>query len=120
MDPTVPVEEAALGAVVSQLSRRILEKLERGKKLSTEDLLLLYLDLQYRELSELNKKLDNVYRELLARIDGAEGSLRGEIRETAASLEACMARLETRLDETSKRIDKVLEALAVPRSGEHR
>ncbi|BES82829.1 hypothetical protein [Pyrodictium abyssi] len=50
--------ESAVGAVVSQLSKKILEKLEKGKKLSVEDILLLYLDLQYKELKELHSKLD--------------------------------------------------------------
>jgi len=37
---------------MAQVSKRILEKLERGKRLSTEDILLLYMDMTYTELRD--------------------------------------------------------------------
>jgi hypothetical protein len=74
--------EAVQGAILEQVSKGILEKLERGKKLSTEDILL-YLDTTFREIRELGREL------------------RGGIW-----------RLDSRMDEAARRIDRLYELLA--------
>jgi hypothetical protein len=66
-------EEAVLSSVLSQVSRKILEKLEKGKKLSTEDILLLYLDMTY-------KSIRNTREELREAIGSARRELKEEIR----------------------------------------
>ncbi len=43
----MPLQETILSTILSQASKRIIEKIEKGKKLSSEDLLLLYLDVLY-------------------------------------------------------------------------
>ncbi len=89
-------EEAVLGTILSQVSKRILEKLEKGKRLSTEDILLLYLDMTYRRIESLEERLTEEIR-----------SLRGEVRDTNTRIDE----LAKRIDETNKRIDKLYELL---------
>ena len=43
--------------MLAQASKRILEKLEKGKKLSTEDILLLYMDMTHNKLEELRGEI---------------------------------------------------------------
>jgi len=111
----LPLSEAALSSILAQVSKRILEKLEKGKKLSTEDILLLYMDMTYTKLREIkeelrevnkridetNKRIDTIYRELSRRIDETREQLASQIRET-----------NKRIDETNRRIDRLYELLA--------
>ncbi|NOZ88359.1 MAG: hypothetical protein GXO15_00350 [Crenarchaeota archaeon] len=86
--------DSVFDAVVSHAARRILEKLEKGKKLTVEDLLLLHLDLQYRELRELRGGLDSLRRELLER------------------LEALRREVTLRMEELGRRVDRLYELRA--------
>jgi len=88
--------ETPLSTVLEQVSKRILDKLEKGKKLTTEDILLLYLDMTHRETHELRREL----REM-------ERSLRDEIRR----LEERIDGLSKRLDATNRRIDTLYQDL---------
>jgi uncharacterized coiled-coil DUF342 family protein len=47
LGPSTSASEAVLGTILSQVSKRILEKAEKSEKLSTEGILLLYLDPTY-------------------------------------------------------------------------
>lgn len=94
--------EAVLGTILEQVSRKILEKLEKGKKLTTEDILLLYLDMTYKSImdfkSELKEDIKVVRDELKRDIENVRAELR----------------------EISKRIDKLYEMLAQWRREEHK
>ena len=98
----MPVEETLLSTVLSQVSRRILEKLEKGKKLSTEDILLLYLDLMHREMRELREEL----RETNRRIDEVRGTLLAKIEETNRRIDSVQEMMLAKIEETNKRIDE--------------
>ena len=86
----MPLEDAALQALMEQVSRRILEKLEKGKKLSTEDILLLYLDLAHRDVVETRRELREEIRMLASRIDEANR----RIDQVNARIDAVHGRLE--------------------------
>ena len=63
---------------MSQVSKRILEKLEKKQKLSTEDILLLYLDLMRKEMRETNRRIDDTNK----RIDKVQEILLAKTEET--------------------------------------
>jgi len=89
--------EAVLSTVLAQVSKRILEKLEKGKRLSTEDILLLYMDTTYTELGDIKEEL----REINKRID-----------ETNKRIDSMRHELPRKIDGTNKRIDKLYELLS--------
>ena len=90
----MPLEEAAFSALISQVSRRLLEKLERGKKLTAEDILLLYLDMTYQEIREMRRE----FREEVARLEKRIDETRDEI--------------VRRISDVDGRVDKLYELLA--------
>ena len=95
----MPLEEAAFSALISQVSRRLLEKLERGKKLTAEDILLLYLDMTYQEIREMRRE----FREEVARLEKRIDETRDEI--------------VRRISDVDRRVDKLYELLAAQRRG---
>ncbi len=97
----MPVEDTVLSAVLGQVSKRILEKLEKGKKLSTEDILLLYMDMNYTELREIKEEL----RETNKRID-----------ETNKRIDSINQELPKKIEETNRRIDRLYELQAGQKS----
>jgi len=104
----VLAEEAVLGSILSQVSKRILEKLEKRQKLSTEDILLLYLDLTHKEIRELREEIRETRRELREEIRETRRELREEIEKTNRRIDET----NKRIDETNKRIDRVQETLS--------
>ncbi len=104
----MPVEETVLSTVLEEVSRRILEKLEKGKKPSTEDILLLYLDMTHKEIREMRRdfreELREVRRELRDRVD----MLAGRIDELNKRIDD----IGKRIDETNKRIDELYKLYA--------
>jgi uncharacterized coiled-coil DUF342 family protein len=92
----------------------VLGKIREGKKLSTEDILVLYLgaivgDLREvkadiarldHRIDETNKRIDDIVKTLSARIDDVVKSLSARIDET-----------NRRIDETNKRIDDLAKSL---------
>jgi uncharacterized coiled-coil DUF342 family protein len=103
--------EAVLGTILEQVSKRILEKLERGKKLTTEDILLLYLDLTYRRIEGLEERLAEEVRSLRGEVGENLRILREEFKREIESLKSEIKKLEARLDETNRRIDRLYELL---------
>ncbi len=97
----MPLEEAAFSALISQVSKRLLEKLEKGKKLSVEDILLLYLDMTYQEIREMRREL----REEIARLERKIEGLEKKTDETKDEI-------IKRIDEVNKRVDRLYEILA--------
>jgi uncharacterized coiled-coil DUF342 family protein len=118
----LPVEDTVLSAVVSQASKRILERLEKGKKLTAEDLLLLYLDLVQRELRENARELREEVRaaraELLDRLQRLEGRLDAqaarleEATGRLAAVEKQLGLIDQRLGETREEVRLLRQMLA--------
>jgi uncharacterized coiled-coil DUF342 family protein len=102
----------------------VLSKIKEGKKLSAEDILILYLGAIVGDLKEIradmarldsridetNKRIDDVVKSLSARIDETNKRIdetNKRIDELAKSLTAQIGELNKRIDETNKRIDAV-------------
>jgi uncharacterized coiled-coil DUF342 family protein len=93
----------------------VLGKIREGKKLSTEDVLVLYLGTIVGDLKEIrtdiarldhridetNKRIDDVVKSLSARIDETNR----RIDETNKRIDDLARSLSARIDETNKRID---------------
>ncbi len=105
-------EEAVLSTVLSQVSKKILEKLEKGKKLSTEDLMLLYLDLTHKEIRETRRELKEEIRETNRRIDRVQETLLAKIEETNKRIDKVQETLLAKIEETNKRIDELYKLYA--------
>jgi uncharacterized coiled-coil DUF342 family protein len=99
----------------------VLGKIREGKKLSTEDLLVLYLGTIAGDLKEIrtdiarldsridetNKRIDQTNQ----RIDEVAKSLSARIDETNKRIDDLARSLSVRIDETNKRIDAVQATL---------
>jgi uncharacterized coiled-coil DUF342 family protein len=99
----------------------VLGKIREGKKLSTEDVLVLYLGTIVGDLKEIradiarldsridetNKRIDDVVKSLSARIDETNR----RIDETNKRIDELARSLSARIDETNKRIDAVQATL---------
>jgi len=99
----------------------VLGKIREGKKLSTEDVLVLYLGTIVGDLKEIraeiarldsridetNKRIDDVVKSLSARIDETNR----RIDETNKRIDELARSLSARIDETNKRIDVVQATL---------
>ena len=104
----------------------VLGKIREGKKLSTEDLLVLYLGTIVGDLKEIrtdiarldhridetNKKIDDVVKSLSTRIDEVAKSLSARIDETNRRIDEISRSLSARIDETNKRIDDLAKSLS--------
>ncbi len=112
----VLAEEAVLGSILSQVSKRILEKLEKRQKLSTEDILLLYLDLTHKEIREtrreLKEEIRETRRELREEIDETNKRI-DKVQETlSARIDSVQKTLLAKIEETNKRIDELYKLYA--------
>jgi uncharacterized coiled-coil DUF342 family protein len=102
--------------ILEQVSKRILEKLERGKKPTTEDILLLYLDLTYKSIRDVRAEMgENIkglrmevkeeIRSLWEELGETANSLREEFRGEVGKVNKRIESLERRMDGLEKRID---------------
>jgi uncharacterized coiled-coil DUF342 family protein len=92
----------------------VLGKIREGKKLSTEDVLILYLGTIVGDLKEIRAeiaRLDSRIDETNKRIDEISRSLSARIDETNKRIDDLARSLSTRIDETNKRIDAVQATL---------
>jgi uncharacterized coiled-coil DUF342 family protein len=99
----------------------VLGKIKEGKKLSTEDILILYLGTIVGDLREIkadmarldsridetNKRIDDVVKSLSARIDETNR----RIDETNKRIDELARSLSARIDETNKRIDELAKRI---------
>ncbi len=88
----------------------VLGKIREGKKLSTEDVLILYLGTIVGDLKEIRTdiaRLDHRIDETNKRIDEIAKSLSARIDETNRRIDEISRSLSARIDETNKRIDEV-------------
>ena len=99
----------------------VLGKIREGKKLSTEDMLVLYLGTIVGDLREikadiarLDSRLDEVNKwidQINQRIDEIAKTLSARIDETNKRIDDLARSLSARIDETNKRIDAVQTTL---------
>jgi uncharacterized coiled-coil DUF342 family protein len=110
----------------------VLSKIREGKKLSTEDLLVLYLGTIVGDLKEIrneiarldsridetnkridqtNQRIDDVVKNLSTRIDEIAKSLSARIDETNRRIDEISRSLSARIDETNKRIDDLAKRI---------
>lgn len=109
----MPIEDTILSTILSQVSKRIIEKVERGKRLSTEDLLILYLDVLYSQMRDMREENAELIRIIEARMTGMESriaSLEKSVASIVASLEALKKSVE-RLEDDVRSVRGVLEEL---------
>jgi uncharacterized coiled-coil DUF342 family protein len=111
----------------------VLGKIREGKKLSTEDVLILYLGTIVGDLKEIrteiarldhridetnkridqtNQRIDDVVKILSTRIDEVAKSLSARIDETNRRIDEISRSLSARIDETNKRIDDLARSLS--------
>jgi len=92
----------------------VLGKIREGKKLSTEDVLILYLGTIAGDLKEIRTdiaRLDHRIDETNKRIDEIVKTLSTRIDETNKRIDDLARSLSARIDETNKRIDAVQTTL---------
>ena len=93
----------------------VLGKIKEGKKLSTEDILILYLGTIVGDLKEIRTdiaRLDHRIDETNKRIDEIVKTLSARIDETNRRIDEISRSLSVRIDETNKRIDDLARSLS--------
>jgi len=93
----------------------VLGKIKEGKKLSTEDVLILYLGTIVGDLKEIRTdiaRLDHRIDETNKRIDEIVKTLSARIDETNRRIDEISRSLSVRIDETNKRIDDLARSLS--------
>ena len=91
-----------------------MSKIREGKKLSTEDILILYLGTIVGDLKDIRTdiaRLDHRIDETNKRIDDVVKSLSARIDETNKRIDDLARSLSARIDETNKTIDAVQATL---------
>jgi uncharacterized coiled-coil DUF342 family protein len=99
---------------VKMAVEHVLGKIREGKKLSTEDILILYLGTIVGDLKEIRAdiaRLDDKIDKTNQRIDDVVKSLSARIDETNRRIDDLARSLSARIDETNKRIDAVQATL---------
>jgi uncharacterized coiled-coil DUF342 family protein len=99
---------------VKMAVEHVLSKIREGKKLSTEDILILYLGTIVGDLKEIRAdiaRLDNKIDKTNQRIDDTVKTLSARIDETNKRIDDLARSLSARIDETNKRIDAVQATL---------
>jgi uncharacterized coiled-coil DUF342 family protein len=99
---------------VKMAVEHVLGKIREGKKLSTEDILILYLGTIVGDLKEIRAdiaRLDDKIDKTNQRIDEIAKSLSARIDETNKRIDDLARSLSARIDETNKRIDAVQATL---------
>ncbi|NPA04579.1 MAG: hypothetical protein GXO09_00585 [Crenarchaeota archaeon] len=94
------------GAVLAELTRSILEKVRKGEKLSTEEIIVLLLDLNYRQVSDLQKQVLELYRQLDAKIEG----VRRELSDRITALDRKVDGMRGEMFDLYRQLDRKIEA----------
>jgi uncharacterized coiled-coil DUF342 family protein len=92
----------------------VLGKIREGKKLSTEDVLVLYLGTIVGDLKEIRNeiaRLDHRIDETNKRIDQTNQRIDDVVKILSMRIDEIVKTLSTRIDETNKRIDAVQSTL---------
>lgn len=101
------VAGAALGAVLAEITREILEKVKRGEKLTTEELLVLLPDLNYRHRREMLE----LYQQLSSRMARLEDKIEDLRKEMLQLYQRLDREVEEVRRETSQRLDTLYQLL---------
>jgi methyl-accepting chemotaxis protein len=99
---------------VKMAVEHVLSKIREGKKLSTEDVLILYLGTIVGDLRELKAdiaRLDDKIDKTNQRIDDIVKTLSARIDDVVKSLSARIDETNRRIDETNKRIDDLAKRI---------
>jgi uncharacterized coiled-coil DUF342 family protein len=99
---------------VKMAVEHVLSKIREGKKLSTEDILVLYFGTIVGDLKEIRTdiaRLDDKVDKTNQRIDDIVKTLSARIDETNKRIDDLARNLSARIDETNKRIDAVQATL---------
>ncbi|MEM4651917.1 MAG: hypothetical protein QW086_08845 [Pyrobaculum sp.] len=92
----------------------VLGKIREGKKLSTEDLFIIYLGTIVGDLREIKAeitRLDNKIDKTNQRIDDIVKTLSARIDDVVKTLSARIDETNRRIDETNKRIDDLAKRI---------
>jgi uncharacterized coiled-coil DUF342 family protein len=95
---------------VKMAVEHVLAKIREGKKLTTEDLFIIYLGTIVGDLKEIKAdiaRLDDKIDKTNQHIDDIGKSLSARIDETNKRIDDLARSLSARIDETNKRIDAV-------------
>jgi len=99
---------------VKMAVEHVLSKIREGKKLSAEDILILYLGTIVGDLKEIRAdiaRLDDKVDKTNQRIDDIAKTLSARIDDVVKSLSARIDETNRRIDETNKRIDDLAKSL---------
>jgi len=99
---------------VKMAVEHVLAKIREGKKLSTEDILILYLGTIVGDLKEIRTdiaRLDDKIDKTNQRIDDIVKTLSARIDDVVKSLSARIDETNRRIDETNKRIDDLAKRI---------
>jgi methyl-accepting chemotaxis protein len=107
--------ESIATSVIDKALEAVLRKVGEGKKLSTEDLVVLMLGL-FREIrkdiTETNKRIDALY-EMMSRNYEVLNSRINEVNDSLIKkIDEISNRLVEKIDETNKRIDAINDSLS--------
>jgi uncharacterized coiled-coil DUF342 family protein len=111
---------------VKMAVEHVLAKIREGKKLSTEDILILYLGTIVGDLKEIrtdiarldhridetNKRIDEIVKTLSARIDQTNQRIDDVVKSLSTRIDEVAKSLSARIDETNKRIDDLARSLS--------
>ena len=99
---------------VKMAVEHVLDKIREGKKLSTEDILILYLGTIVGDLKEIRAdiaRLDDKIDKTNQRIDDVVKTFSARIDETNKRIDDLARSLSARIDETNKRIDDLAKRI---------
>jgi uncharacterized coiled-coil DUF342 family protein len=102
---TLTLREGPEYDAVKMAVEHVLGKIREGKKLSTEDVLVLYLGTIVSDLKEI--------RTDIARLDSRVDETNKRINQTNQRIDEVAKSLSARIDETNKRIDDLARSLSV-------
>jgi|MonGeyMetagenome_1017769.scaffolds.fasta_scaffold381072_2 methyl-accepting chemotaxis protein len=124
----VLMAESVAASVIDKALEAVLRKVGEGRKLTTEDLVVLMLGLFQeirKDITETNKRIDALYdlvgknyealnrriEETNKRIDAINDSLSKRIDELVKDMNEMRESINKRIDETNKRIDSLYDLL---------
>jgi len=106
--------ESVVASVVDKALEAVLRKVGEGRKLSTEDLVVLMLGLFQeirKDVTETNKRIDAINDSLSKRIDALYDLVGRNYEALNNRINALNDALSRRIDETNKRIDNLYDLM---------
>jgi len=115
--------DAAASIAIETAVKHVVEKIKRGKRLTTEDILVLYLGSISAELRTmraeaaerekvLREEIEQLRKEMYARFDATDAKIDAKIdelwKEMYAKFDALYAEMNRRFDEVNRRLDTIV------------